>query len=116
MTCAPVFNETLRAPKGGETFTDGRIPVTGRVEDDQQIASVQVAVRNAAGSVHELLRYVHQHQRELAHGVPELARIAWLELLVHHAGHSGRAVHGSGARRRPARVHHEPARSTQRSR
>lgn len=45
----PTFNETLRAPQGGETFTEGRIPVTGRVEDDQQIASVQVAVRNAAG-------------------------------------------------------------------
>jgi PKD repeat protein len=45
----PTFNETLRAPQGGEVFNEGRIPVTGRVEDDQQIASVQVAIRNAAG-------------------------------------------------------------------
>ncbi|MFN8188916.1 MAG: PKD domain-containing protein [Nocardioidaceae bacterium] len=46
---APVFNETLRTPKGGETYTEGRIPLTGRVEDDREIASVQVAVRNSAG-------------------------------------------------------------------
>ncbi len=46
---APVFNENLRVPSGGETYTEGRIPVSGRVEDDQQIAAVQVAVRNAAG-------------------------------------------------------------------
>ncbi|MCB0905854.1 MAG: PKD domain-containing protein [Nocardioidaceae bacterium] len=46
---APVFNENLRVPQGGETYTEGRIPVTGRVEDDRSIASVQVAVRNSAG-------------------------------------------------------------------
>ncbi|MGE0167952.1 MAG: PKD domain-containing protein [Nocardioides sp.] len=45
----PTFNEALRVPTGGETYTEGRIPVSGRVEDDQQISSVQVAVRNSAG-------------------------------------------------------------------
>ncbi len=46
---APTFNEALRLPQGGETYTEGRIPVTGRVEDDRQISAVQVAVRNTAG-------------------------------------------------------------------
>lgn len=46
---APEFNENLRVPLGGETYTEGRIPVTGRVEDDRQIAAVQVAVVNSAG-------------------------------------------------------------------
>ncbi len=45
----PTFVETLRVPTGGETYTEGRIPVTGRVEDDRQIAAVQVAIRNSAG-------------------------------------------------------------------
>ncbi len=45
----PTFNEALRVPVGGETYTEGRIPFTGRVEDDRQIASVQVAVVNSLG-------------------------------------------------------------------
>lgn len=45
----PTFNEALRVPTGGEVFNQGRIPVTGRVEDDQQISAVQVAVRDTAG-------------------------------------------------------------------
>jgi hypothetical protein len=46
---APTFNETLRVPTGGETFAEGRIPVTGRVEDDNAINTVQVAVVNNLG-------------------------------------------------------------------
>ncbi len=46
---APTFNETLRVPQGGETYTEGRIPVTGRVEDDRAIAAVQVAVVDSSG-------------------------------------------------------------------
>ena len=40
---APVFNENLRVPQGGETFTEGRIPVTrsgrGRSADRQPFRS-----------------------------------------------------------------------------
>lgn len=46
---APIFNEALRIPSGGETFSEGRIPVTGRVEDNQQITAVQVAVVDSDG-------------------------------------------------------------------
>ena len=45
---APTFNEALRVPQTGAVFTEGRIPVTGRVEDNQQITAVQIAVVNGA--------------------------------------------------------------------
>lgn len=46
---APIINETLLAPSEGTAFTESRIFVSGRTEDDQQIAQAQVAIRNAAG-------------------------------------------------------------------
>ena len=36
-------------PTDGTVFTDGKIFVSGRVEDDQQIAQAQVAIRNGLG-------------------------------------------------------------------
>jgi PKD repeat protein len=45
----PVVVMNLLQPQNGALFTDGRIQVTGRVEDDRQIASAQVAIVNAAG-------------------------------------------------------------------
>lgn len=45
----PTVVQDLLQPVNGALFTDGRIQVTGRVEDDRQIASAQVAIRNAAG-------------------------------------------------------------------
>ncbi len=45
----PTVTAGLAAPQTGAAFTDGRIQVSGRVEDDRQIARVQVAVRNALG-------------------------------------------------------------------
>ena len=45
----PVVSETLLSPTEGTAFTESRIVVSGRVEDDQQIRQVQVAVRNGAG-------------------------------------------------------------------
>ena len=42
------------SPTEGTAFTESRIVVSGRVEDDQQIRQVQVAVRNGARPVHEL--------------------------------------------------------------
>ncbi len=46
---APVSNEALFAPAEGGTFDQSRILTSGRFEDNQQMASVQVAIRNAAG-------------------------------------------------------------------
>ncbi|MFZ2503813.1 MAG: PKD domain-containing protein [Nocardioides sp.] len=46
---APVFGEGLRVPVTGNSFADGRIPFSGRVEDDRQIISVQVAVVDSLG-------------------------------------------------------------------
>ncbi|MGE0307817.1 MAG: PKD domain-containing protein, partial [Acidimicrobiia bacterium] len=45
----PTVTETLLTPADGDAFTDGKIFVSGRVEDDRQIAEAQVAIRNAAG-------------------------------------------------------------------
>ncbi len=45
----PVFVENLFAPPTGQVFPLGTIVVSGRVEDDRQIASVQVAIRNSLG-------------------------------------------------------------------
>lgn len=40
---------TLLSPPDGTTFDDARLVISGRVEDDRQIASAQVAVRNSDG-------------------------------------------------------------------
>jgi large repetitive protein len=45
----PTFNENLGQPVDGTAFTEGRIVVTGRAEDDVAIASVGVGIVNAAG-------------------------------------------------------------------
>jgi PKD repeat protein len=45
----PTVTEALFSPVEGTAFTDGRIFVSGRVEDDQQIAQAQVAIRNGLG-------------------------------------------------------------------
>jgi PKD repeat protein len=46
---APVSNDNLFAPAEGGTFTQSRIITSGRFEDNQQMAAVQVAIRNDAG-------------------------------------------------------------------
>ncbi len=48
-TCRRPCTEALFAPPDGTVFTDGRIFVSGRLEDDQSIAQAQVAIRNGAG-------------------------------------------------------------------
>jgi PKD repeat protein len=45
----PVFNETLFSPSNGASFNDGKIVVSGRVEDDRQIAQVQIAIVDSVG-------------------------------------------------------------------
>ncbi|MGE3329039.1 MAG: PKD domain-containing protein, partial [Acidimicrobiia bacterium] len=45
----PTVTENLLQPNDGDTFTAGKIFVSGRVEDDRQIAEAHVAIRNAAG-------------------------------------------------------------------
>jgi PKD repeat protein len=45
----PVFVDNLFTPVEGTAFTEARIVVSGRLEDDQQIAQAQVAIRNSAG-------------------------------------------------------------------
>ncbi|MET0837577.1 MAG: PKD domain-containing protein [Marmoricola sp.] len=44
----PTFNMNLLAPSEGATFGDGKICVSGRAEDDQAMAKVEVQVQNAA--------------------------------------------------------------------
>ncbi len=46
---APVVVDDLHSPTTGTIFTDGRIIVSGRVEDDRQIAGAQVAIVNDLG-------------------------------------------------------------------
>ena len=43
----PTVTENLLSPPEGSVLTEARIFVTGRVEDDQQIYRVQVAIRNS---------------------------------------------------------------------
>lgn len=45
----PVLNESLLSPTEGTEFTDGKIFVSGRAEDDQAMQRVEVAIVNAAG-------------------------------------------------------------------
>ncbi len=45
----PTVTEALLQPTDGTVFTDGHILVSGRLEDDQQIAQAQVAIRNGLG-------------------------------------------------------------------
>ncbi|MCU1359384.1 MAG: domain containing protein, partial [Ilumatobacteraceae bacterium] len=45
----PTVTEALFQPDNGTVFTTGKIFVSGRLEDDQQIAQGQVAIRNGAG-------------------------------------------------------------------
>jgi PKD repeat protein len=46
---APTVTQNLLAPTNGTVFTDGRIFISGRVEDDQAISRAEVAVVNSAG-------------------------------------------------------------------
>lgn len=45
----PVVLQDLLAPQNGNVFTEGRIVASGRVEDNEQIASAQVAIVDSAG-------------------------------------------------------------------
>ena len=45
----PAFKLDLLAPTEGTTFTNGKIFVSGRAEDDQAMAKVEVAIVNSAG-------------------------------------------------------------------
>lgn len=45
----PMVREDLFSPDNGTVFTEGKILVAGRVEDDQQIAAAQVAIVNNLG-------------------------------------------------------------------
>ena len=45
----PTVTENIFSPQEGTAFVDGRIFVSGRVEDDQQIAGADVAIRNGLG-------------------------------------------------------------------
>ena len=59
-------------------------------------------------AVHELVRHVHQHDRELPHGVPEQPRLARVELLLHDPGHPGRELHGPRPRRSTSTASRRP--------
>ena len=44
----PTLTDALLAPTEGAAFTDGRILVSGRAEDDQAMQNVQVSIMNSA--------------------------------------------------------------------
>ncbi|MFV0460136.1 MAG: PKD domain-containing protein [Actinomycetales bacterium] len=44
----PYLNESLAQPTEGQSFTEGKIVVSGRAEDDKAMQAVQVAVMNSA--------------------------------------------------------------------
>jgi PKD repeat protein len=46
---APTVTDNLLMPANGTVFSDARILVSGRFEDDQQMAQGQVAIRDSAG-------------------------------------------------------------------
>jgi PKD repeat protein len=45
----PAFVDGLFSPSDGTVFSDAKIVVSGRVEDDQQIAQAQIAIRDSLG-------------------------------------------------------------------
>jgi PKD repeat protein len=45
----PVLNESLLTPTEGTTFTDGKIFISGRAEDDQAMQRVEVGIVNSLG-------------------------------------------------------------------
>jgi len=45
----PAFVEGLFSPADGAVFTDARIFVSGRLEDDQQMARAEIAIRDSLG-------------------------------------------------------------------
>ena len=107
----PTFNMGLLAPTDGTTFSDGKIFVSGRAEDNQSMAKVEVAIHERRQPVHDLLRFVHQ-QPDLGQLVPDQPRDGGVELLLHLADRPGGQLHGPGPRHRPARPGDDrPARS-----
>ena len=46
---APSVVTNLESPQGGETFSQGVIPVSGRVQDDTEITGAQVAIVDSLG-------------------------------------------------------------------
>ena len=87
----PAVVDGLFSPPEGTAFTDARIFVSGRVEDDQQIAAAQVAIRNSLGQYMSSSGTFTSTSAELAHRVPEQPRLAGIELLLHDAGDPDRA-------------------------
>ena len=57
----PTFNPDLLAPTDGTTFTDGRIFVSGRAEDDQSHGQGRGRDHERGGPVHDLVRLVQHH-------------------------------------------------------
>ena len=45
----PIVIDNLHSPTGGETFTDGVIQVSGRIQDDVQVTAAQVAIVDSQG-------------------------------------------------------------------
>ncbi len=100
---APGFEVTLGQPVDGSSFTDGRIQVSGRAEDDLSIARVEVAVVDSAGRYMSSSGSFTSTSPELALSVPQQPGEPWVELLVHHPGDSRRDLPGGGPGHRPER-------------
>ena len=64
---------------------------------------VEVGIVDSRASYMSSTRHVHEHDRELAHGVPQQPGHAGVELLLHDAGHPAGRLHGAGPGGRQAR-------------
>ena len=93
----PTLTDALLAPTEGATFTDGRILVSGRAEDDQAMQNVQVSIMNSANQYLGSNGTFTEHHAELAYGVPDQPRHAWVELLLHHADRARGRLHGAAS-------------------
>ena len=70
---APTFNMGLLAPTDGTTFSNGKIFVSGRAEDDQSMAKVEVAIMSATNTYMTSSGSFTEYA-DLGHGVPDEPR------------------------------------------
>ena len=106
----PALSDTLGQPQNDASFTDGVIVVTGSCRGRSgPVRRHRVGAgrrRQLRRAVDELDGHVHQHHRELPHGLPQQSGQCGVELLIHDAGDPGRDLQrarASGGRAQPDR-------------
>ena len=110
VTSAPTLTEGLLAPTESASFTEGKIFVSGRAEDDQPPARpprpARSRWRSSTAPASTSPPPAPSGRGELARGVPDQPGHARVELLLHDPGPAGGELHRQGARHRPARADH----------